>query len=75
MEEKLDMLWYTLADVYGDDIATDTPADELDEDEITELILEDLERRYDERPEYIEVYINDGIGVDTEIEVRVDWAE
>lgn len=75
MEEKPDMLWYTLADIYGDDMATDTPADELDEDEITELVLEDLERRYDERPEYVEVYINDGIGIDTEIEVHVGWAE
>ena len=75
MEEKPDMLWYTLADLYGNDIMSDTAADDLDEDEITELILKDLEQQYDERPDDIEVYINDGIGVDTEIEVYIDWAE
>lgn len=74
--DKPDVVWYCIDDLYQDfEYSSDVSADELDEEELTELILDNLEQEYGERPEDVDVYINDGIGVDTEIEVYIDWAE
>jgi len=73
--EKPDVAYYCLADLYGDEVMADESVENLDEDEITELILEDLESQYGERPSYLEVYIRDEVGYDTEIEVLLEWEE
>ena len=72
---KPNVAYYYLADLYGDDYASDTSAEDLDQDEIESLILEDLEQQYGETPVEMEVYIQDNIGEDTEIEVLLDWEE
>ena len=72
---KPNVAYYYLADLYGDDYASDTSAEDLDQDEIESLILEDLEQQYGETPIEMEVYIQDNIGEDTEIEVLLDWEE
>ena len=73
MEDRPSVKYYYLADLYDDEYASDANASDLDEEDITEKVYEDLEQEYGSRPDYIEVYIHDPVGRDTEIEVLIDW--